>query len=358
MKCPNCGVPIDEGLETCPACGMALQEPVQEASGAAEDVGPQGVRDAVDEEPQDIDDAWVDEEPQDIDDAWVEEAPREGTQAEPEVSTPQPAPAQAPFDSTPEPFVVLTSSAMNGIQQRCPHCGAVVYAGMRRCSRCGRRLIDQEMGEDDVALKAAPLHEYKRFVGNKGAILIILLVLAGGYFVAQLVPRLIAPLINDAPTIAGDTQSIDHEINEYLESGQEAEPEPEPEPTKASAQSFPLRWQGTYEGAAYSDGSGTITCGILFTFDSVKEDGSITGTCEAGFGDFDPNDVDASYKLAGNVNWETGEIHLQGTEWVFSGEIERMRQFNGTVDFEAGTISGTAAGTDGSSQGPWQMRAN
>ena len=381
MKCANCGALVDDGAKVCTECGAILVESVPEASDVNELMGP-----------QDIDDSWEDEPWCVQKDEASQEAPEEEPEAEPEEEGPEAAPeevvlepvpedgepapeevvvapaeedseteptqVQDAFDPTPEPFVLLTSSAMNGIQQRCPHCGAVVYAGMRRCSNCGKRLSEQPAEDDGAALRAAPLHEYKRFIGNGGAILLILLVLAGGYVVARLVPRLIEPLFNDAPTISGETQSIDHEINAFMQESDEeeaqAEQEAQEEEAKLSPSTFGMAWHGTYQGTS---GSEVVDRSIAIKFNTLKEDGYVDATCLIG-GNDDGSGAIASYFLVGTINWETGDIELKGDSWINSGDLARMRMFKGTIDAGATTITGTSSELDGTNEGSWNMVRN
>ncbi|MBQ9007281.1 MAG: hypothetical protein IJ092_13075, partial [Atopobiaceae bacterium] len=348
----------DEASEDAPAAvepesGSESEEPQDQP---AEEEPQENSADDESEESQDQPEA---EEPQEepTDDEPQEDLVAEEPQEESDDEDTQVVPAQEvqeAFDPTPEPFVLLTSSAMNGIQQRCPHCGAVVYAGMRRCSRGGKRLALWEAEETEPAIKAAPLHEYKRFIGNGGAILVILLVLAGGFLVTQLLPQLIAPLFDDVPTIVGG-QSIDHEINAYMEeSGQEGEQEGESEAEAAqpalSPESLGQSWHGTYQGI---NGSDLVNRPIDLKINSVDNDGNVQATCVIGEEGYEG--AIASYYVVGTIDWQTGAIELRGDEWIDSGELARMRMFRGTVDMDAGTISGTSSELDGTREGPWSM---
>ena len=383
MKCPNCGATIEEGLGTCPECGIALSEAVLEPATDLEhaegDVEPQDTdvagdgeleesqtEDALQEEDEPSQEAVEgeasqelaeDELPQEASDGDEQEEQLEDEDSEEDAAeddAAQAAPMQAAFDPTPEPFVVLTSSALNGMQQHCPHCGAMVYAGMRRCTRCGKRLIIQEEDEaEEGALRAAPLHEYKHLIGSRGVILVILLVLAGGYFATRLIPRLIEPLFDDAPTIVSG-ESIDHEINALLEeSEQEGEQEAEAEAEAAPAlspDSLGQSWNGTYQG---TNGSELVNRPLSIKINNVDNDGNVQATCVIGEEGYEG--AIASYYVVGTIDWQTGDIELRGDEWIDSGELARMRMFRGTVDMDAGTITGTSSELDGSREGPWSM---
>ncbi len=122
-------------------------------------------------------------------------------------------------------------------------------------------------------------------------------------------------------------------------------PEPTPEPrTQSRADSFPRTWRGSYEGwTSHISGDDTISRAITFDFTSVSDDGTLEGVCYVGVDEDVAGATNASYYIRGNVDWDTGDIYLAGTSWINQGGLDDLRQYEGTVNFGADTMRGTAS---------------
>ncbi|MBR3312576.1 MAG: zinc-ribbon domain-containing protein [Atopobiaceae bacterium] len=137
------------------------------------------------------------------------------------------------------------------------------------------------------------------------------------------------------------------------DSSRENEKEPEPErehdsdngsTSTSKADSFSRTWRGSYEGwTSHISGDDTISRAITFEFSSVSDDGTLEGVCYVGVDDDVPGATNASYYIRGEVDWNTGVIFLKGTSWINQGGLDDLRQYEGTVDFDRGTMGGTAS---------------
>jgi len=329
---------------------------------AVEEVAEKAVNEAAEEVDEDVDEVDADA---DVDDAAVAYQPEETGEALDQIAVDAEAVADAMTSLDSESLSgmdsigVISSSGVLGLQRHCPHCGAIIYAGMRRCTRCGRPI------QTPTATATAPVPGEVPNLRSRtllrralGAIAVVLAVLGFGWYVATVVPQYFETLLEAKPTLR-EKESIDGEIDAMLRGNDEEqegeESEGDTQETSLSPSTFATRWKGTYEGASSVRESGTILRAVEFTFDRVDEDGTLGGVCNIGIADTGVGATNASYYVSGSINWETGELELRGTEWIDSGDLARMLLYQGTVSLEAGTIEGSACELDGERIGPWSM---
>lgn len=332
---------------------------------AAEEAVDEAVEENIDEAAEEIVDEVVDDVTADAVDDAVAYQPEEADEPLDQIAVDAEAVADAmtSLDSESlsgmDSISVISSSGVLGLQRQCPHCGAIIYAGMRRCTRCGRPI------STPTAAVAAPVpgevpNLRKRTLLRRAlvAIAVVLAVLGFGWYVATIVPQYFENLLEAKPTLR-EKESIDGEIDAMLKGDDEEQEGEEPEggtqETSLSPSTFATRWKGTYEGASSVRESGTILRAVEFTFDRVDEDGTLGGVCNIGIADTGIGATNASYYVSGSINWETGELELRGTEWIDSGDLARMLLYQGTVSLETGTIEGSACELDGERIGPWSM---
>ena len=124
--------------------------------------------------------------------------------------------------------------------------------------------------------------------------------------------------------------------------------------------SFPRGWTGSYDGWSLDQNGENkkIRRQVSFNFTDITEKGSLKGVCYIGADDVTSGATSATYNIAGTVDWKTGDIHVHGTSWIDKGGLAQLRQYNGTVDFSAQTMSGKASDADsGEYEGAWHMKA-
>ena len=85
---------------------------------------------------------------------------------------------------------------------------------------------------------------------------------------------------------------------------------------------------------------------VSFYFDTIEANGDLGGYCYVGVDEDSGGATQAAYCVSGHVDWDTGEIHIEGTKWIEQGTLDDLRQYDGTVDFSDNTISGTASDVD------------
>ena len=123
----------------------------------------------------------------------------------------------------------------------------------------------------------------------------------------------------------------------------------------ALSASFPKSWSGSFEGYSQHVTGGTYNTSIRIAFSTIGSDGHLVGTCYIGYEDSQA--ATGSYHVEGQVDWTTGKVSLAGTTWEDQGELEYMRAFEGTIDSDFTSITGTSQRNDGTHQGYWTMRA-
>ena len=108
---------------------------------------------------------------------------------------------------------------------------------------------------------------------------------------------------------------------------------------------FPAAWTGTYDGwtSRGATGDDTISRSVSFYFDTIEANGDLAGYCYVGVDEDSGGATQAAYYVFGHVDWDTGDIHIEGTSWIEHGTLTELRQYDGTVDFVDNTISGTAS---------------
>lgn len=106
-----------------------------------------------------------------------------------------------------------------------------------------------------------------------------------------------------------------------------AEPTPSP-----SLPDFSHIWNGTYDGE--DDNGNPTTRDMVFEFTSVSDSGALEGNC------YVRGSKSGSSTVAGNIDWNTGDIYLHQTGWIDQGDIGPEREYRGNVDFANGTMSG------------------
>lgn len=153
-------------------------------------------------------------------------------------------------------------------------------------------------------------------------------------------------------------------LNWNTNTGKKVEtPEPKPTPEKPDdkddddkddddeGDGFPAAWTGAYDGwtSRGETGDDTISRSVSLYFDTIEANGDLAGYCYVGVDEDSPGATQAGYYVSGHVDWDTGEIHIEGTSWIEHGTLTELRQYDGTVDFVENTITGTASdvGTGG-----------
>lgn len=125
-----------------------------------------------------------------------------------------------------------------------------------------------------------------------------------------------------------------------------------------SASNLPRSWRGAYEDYTTHTNDGVIERAVDIVFDRVLSDGSLRGTCYVGVNEQIKGATHGSYSVQGSIDWQTGAIHLYGTEWVDQGGLIGMGGFRGTVDAATWTIRGHWYDLEGEAQdGNWHMYA-
>lgn len=128
-------------------------------------------------------------------------------------------------------------------------------------------------------------------------------------------------------------------------------------PTPAST--FPRKWSGTYIGtSSYVGGDGHISRAVAFDFTTVSDTGYLEGVCYVGADETGPGTTYGTCYVSGNVDWSSGTINFQGTNWIDQGGLGDLREYSGTVDFSAASMGGSArdVGT-GLYETPWNVHA-
>ena len=119
-----------------------------------------------------------------------------------------------------------------------------------------------------------------------------------------------------------------------------------------SLENIPTDWIGEYDG---KHNSATVRRNYEFHIKEVNEDGSFNGIAvlspsdkaEAKYG------ASGSYNFKGNIDTETGHIHMQGNEWIdypIGYDNFDFIELYGTLSPEDGTIKG------GTERGIWDMQ--
>lgn len=122
------------------------------------------------------------------------------------------------------------------------------------------------------------------------------------------------------------------------------------------SKSFPKNWSGSFEAYSQHVTGGTYNTSVKLALSSIESDGHLAGTCYIGYED--PQERTGSYHVEGHVDWDTGKITLVGTSWEDQGDLEYMRSFDGAVDSNHASITGTSQRNDGSHKGNWSMHAD
>ena len=133
----------------------------------------------------------------------------------------------------------------------------------------------------------------------------------------------------------------------------ETETDADDDAANEQTKSFPRYWSGTFEGYSQHVEGGTYDTSVKFTLSTIESGGRLAGTCY--IGQDDSAGRVGSYRVEGQIDWETGKITLSGTTWEDQGDLEYMRSFSGTVDSSYTSITGTSQRTDGTHQGNWSM---
>ena len=133
----------------------------------------------------------------------------------------------------------------------------------------------------------------------------------------------------------------------------ETETDADDDAANEQTKSFPRYWSGTFEGYSQHVEGGTYDTSVKFTLSTIESGGRLAGTCY--IGQDDSQGRVGSYRVEGQIDWETGKISLTGTTWEDQGNLEYMRSFSGTVNSSYTSITGTSQRTDGTHQGDWSM---
>lgn len=127
--------------------------------------------------------------------------------------------------------------------------------------------------------------------------------------------------------------------------------------TAINANNLPRSWRGTYEGYTTHTSEGVIERSVTISLSQVGSDGSLEGMCYVGVDEKIAGATHGSYKVKGNIDWQSGQIHLYGTEWVDQGGLIGMGGFRGTVTTDSWAINGQWYDPEGEAQnGDWHMR--
>lgn len=90
---------------------------------------------------------------------------------------------------------------------------------------------------------------------------------------------------------------------------------------------------GTWEGIYYGNsGSGLIDRNYRIEIDKCTEDGKIEGYASVESGEL------GEYWFDGNINYETGEISFEGTEWYNNPQSLSFASFKGFINPEETNI--------------------
>jgi len=112
-------------------------------------------------------------------------------------------------------------------------------------------------------------------------------------------------------------------------------------PTKAPLTAAQILgvWEGTYDGADAWE-SGLVKRQIIFNVDQCSEDGSFSGIAEV------PSTPGERYIFAGTCDFNTGDVTIQGNEWIVDYNSWNFLRFKGKLDTENMQITGDV-GTSG-----------
>lgn len=128
--------------------------------------------------------------------------------------------------------------------------------------------------------------------------------------------------------------------------------------TAITPNNLPRSWEGTYEGYTTHTEEGVIERSVTIVLSQVESGGSLEGTCYVGVDEKIAGATHGSYKVKGTIDWQSGQIHLYGTEWVDKGGLIGMGGFRGTVASDSWSIYGQWYDPDGEAQnGDWHMWA-
>lgn len=129
------------------------------------------------------------------------------------------------------------------------------------------------------------------------------------------------------------------------------------EQEETSSYTFPQHWSGSYLGNTIDEDGENVSVQRMVWFDLSETNGQLSGTCSVGMDD-GSNNVDGTFRVSGSYNHQTGEITINGTEWVNQGDLWGMRNFWGTVDASMRSMSGRCVGTSSGKEGDWSATAN
>ena len=126
-----------------------------------------------------------------------------------------------------------------------------------------------------------------------------------------------------------------------------------------SQDTLPRNWDGWYYGFTSQTASKTTKRACTIQLTSVSTDGSLEGICFVSKHAESVNDIHCSYNVRGSIDWQTGEITLNGTEWVDKGNSEGWGDFEGYVSgTDLSSIEGTwYSASDHSTNGDWHMES-
>lgn len=120
---------------------------------------------------------------------------------------------------------------------------------------------------------------------------------------------------------------------------------------------FPAHWYGSYLGNTLDANGASVPARRKLWFDLQVDDGEVSGTCSVGTDD-GASKVDGTFTVTGSYDHQTGSISITGDSWVSQGDLWGMRNFWGTVDLGAGSMSGTCVGTNSGREGDWSVTIN
>lgn len=119
---------------------------------------------------------------------------------------------------------------------------------------------------------------------------------------------------------------------------------------------FPSHWECSHLGNTINEAGERVPATRMVWFDLTESNGEVTGTCSIGTDD-GKSVVDGSFYVTGSFDIATRSIALEGTEWIDQGDLWGMRYFQGTVDPDMSSMSGTCIGTSSGKMGKWSAKA-
>ena len=135
----------------------------------------------------------------------------------------------------------------------------------------------------------------------------------------------------------------------------EPAPEPEPEPEPSPAQTFSRNWEGFFWNAQ-AGGAYHNRTRFVVSFSEVSENGTLYGLCE--FYDLsEGGDFVGSYYVSGSVDWSSGRISFRFDRWATQGHLTQQRWFDGNLDDDFDSATGTTAGQSANTTADWDMHA-